>query len=487
MSTEIELKLLLPGADPGTIGEWLARTPALAHARQDMRWLDNRYFDTPQFTLREQRAALRLRRVGPDWVQTFKTAGVSQGGLSQRGEWEAAVPQGELDPTALANTPWAGLDPDGRLFQQLHPCFETRCQRTTWQVQGADGAAVEVALDVGEIQAGERVLPMLELELELLAGPPQALFELAFALAKHTAVLPFDASKAERGYALAQGMVHAPVRARSTRLSARTHPRLAAQQALSEMFDQFTRNLAGLCHSNDPELVHQARVAWRRWRSAARLFRPWLPALPDRTDLQPLLQALGHLRDLDVAHTDTLPAWESAYLAHDATRATQLKKAHTLLQNAAHAQRAALRQRLAQAGTGQALLRITEWLHALGPHATDSSDKIPATWARERLHKLQHRLQRSLKAAEQAQASESLGHAARLLAKRTRYSIEALTGLLPQPKAQRWARQAADIQTRLGADRDLLQAATLLQTLGAAPALVAFLHGVAAGQHPQPG
>lgn len=480
MSTEIELKLLLPGADPHTIGKRLAHNAALKHAHREVVWLDNRYFDTPDFTLREQRAALRLRHVAGRWIQTLKTAGVSQGGLSQRGEWESEVPTSELQQAALATTPWAtSMDPDGSLFAQLQPCFATQCQRTTWQVQRTDGTSLEVALDVGDIQANGQVLPILELELELLSGEPQALFDLAFALAETTGVLPYDASKAERGYALAQGVVHQPVRARPTRLGAKAHPTQAAQQTLGEMFDQFTRNLAGLCHSDDPELVHQTRVAWRRWRSASRLFRPWLPPQPDRTGLRPLLDALGRLRDLDVACTETLPAWIDAYTEREASRHTHAKKAQALLLAASKAQRDTVREILAQPATGQALLQLTQWLHTLG---TVHSNSPPPDWARERLNKLQHRLRRTLKAADHAPANETLSHDARILAKRTRYSIEALTGMLPKPKAKRWARQAASIQTRIGNDRDLLQAATLLHELGAAPALVAFLHGVAAGQ-----
>ena len=483
MSTEIELKLLLPGADPKTIADKLAKHPALARQVHDVLWLDNRYFDTPSLTLREQRAALRLRRVGERWIQTLKTAGVSQGGLSQRGEWEADVASGELDRTALDDTPWATtMDPSGELFDQLEPCFNTHCQRTTWHVQHADGTLVEVALDVGGIEAGGHSLPLLELELELVEGPPDALFEIARALAQHMTVLPYDASKAERGYALAEGLIHAPVRARPIRLNAHIPPALAAQATLSEMFDQFTRNLAGLCHSNDPELVHQARVGWRRWRSAARLFRPWLPALPDRNGLRPLLDALGRLRDLDVVRTETLPHWTNAYLAHDAAgRAKDIKKAHALLETACQAERETVREALRQPANGQALLGFTEWLYrlpALAPHGS-----APAHWARTRLNKLQRRLKKSLEAAYEPEATEQIQHNTRLLAKRTRYSIEALTGLIPKPQAKRWARAATDVQTRIGTDRDLKQAAHLLHLCGAAPTLVAFFQGAAAGQN----
>jgi len=95
------------------------------------------------------------------------------------------------------------------------------------------------------------------------------------------------------------------------------------------MFDQLCRNLAWVLQSDDPELVHQARVGWRRWRSAARLFRPWLPSLPPRNALRPLLDAMAQCRDLDVARTDVLPHWQAAYVDGDPLREAS---AHTTLE-----------------------------------------------------------------------------------------------------------------------------------------------------------
>ena len=45
---------------------------------------------------------------------------------------------------------------------------------------------------------------------------------------------------------------------------------------LREMFNQFTANLNALRASDDPELVHQARIGWRRFQSARRLIDPVL-------------------------------------------------------------------------------------------------------------------------------------------------------------------------------------------------------------------
>lgn len=506
MAAEIELKLLVSGVEASRAQEALNKLPVLAKAQRDEQWLVNRYFDTPDLALREARCALRVRRVSsepdtaphrgrqrkssgtpPVWLQTFKTAGVSQGGLSQRGEWETAVSGAELDPAALMQTPWAAMDPEGQRLQQLAVCFETHCQRTTWLVRTRDGSVIEVALDQGVILAGDAREPMLELELELLAGTPAGLFALAQSIGKRLALLPCDISKAERGYALAAGQASAAARARPLRLSVEMTPPQAAQAAMGEMLDQLTRNLCRLLHFEEPELVHQARVAWRRWRSALRLFRPWLNQAPEHGPLRRLFEHLGRLRDLDVCATETLPHWAEAYTGQQPERAAEVQSAMALLASARQSERAALRAELTQPATGLALLALAQWLYeltALTPAAEvdGKATPRPSAWALERMNKLHRRLLRTLQAAEEPGAPEALGHEARLLAKRTRYSLEALSGIMPAKKARRWSREATDIQTRIGADRDLVQAAHLLREHQAPDALVAFLEGVAAGR-----
>ena len=498
--TEVELKLLLPGADALVVEQTLSLIPALAACKPRRQWLWNRYYDTAQQALRQQRSALRLRCVSDqpwsetdpgrpasgEWIQTFKTAGISRGGLSQRGEWESAVASGELDRAALAATPWSAFDPEGELFGQLQPCFDTRCCRTTWLLQQADGSRIEVALDSGEIAAAGRVLPMLELELELQAGMPQALFELAQQIAREIAVLPCDASKAERGYALAQGLAHVPARARATHLPAGVSPLTAAQQAMGEMLEQFTRNLAGLLQGDDPELVHQARVAWRRWRSAERLFRPWLSKLAPREPLRPLLDALGQLRDLDVAGSETLPAWIPAYAAGDPARLELARQVLGQMTAASQLQREAARALLAQAGTGLGLLGLAHWLHELSDAAATQETgqrKAERDWAMERSVRLLSRLQRSIEQSSRNDASEPEQHQTRLLAKRVRYSVETLQDLLPEKKAGRWLRESTRVQSRIGSERDLLRAIELLQQTAAGSGLLEFLRGVATARH----
>lgn len=63
-------------------------------------------------------------------------------------------------------------------------------------------------------------------------------------------------SKAQRGFLLAQDVLHQPQRVQSARLHKDMPVRRVAQHVLRSAFAQFTCNLAWLCVSDDPEVAH---------------------------------------------------------------------------------------------------------------------------------------------------------------------------------------------------------------------------------------
>lgn len=196
MADEIELKLALGAEAP----EALRHHPRLAGLAPRLTRLGNTYYDTPEGDLERARMALRLRRAGDRLLQTLKTRGQGGGGLSTRGEWEWEVPGPGLDLAGLATLP-PMVDRDPGLLARLVPRFATDFERETWWLE-EDGMTLELALDLGEIRAGGRVVAIRELELELKAGEPAALWSLAEALAEDVALRPSDTSKAARGGAL---------------------------------------------------------------------------------------------------------------------------------------------------------------------------------------------------------------------------------------------------------------------------------------------
>ncbi|MCX7693299.1 CHAD domain-containing protein [Tepidimonas taiwanensis] len=492
MPQEIELKFALPGLRAAQALARLRTHPLLRRRRARQQRLVNRYYDTPDGWLREQRCALRVRAITPLaapasadgaratalWEQTLKTAGTQTGAWSARGEWTVPLNRPRLDRRALLATPLGEHPEAAQRLASLQAVYETRCVRTTWVVHAPDGV-VEVALDAGTVRAGGRHAPLLELELELLRGDPAALDRVADALAQSLPLLPARLSKAQRAQQLLDGTWDQPVHAQRLALPRHADPMAVARAALGDALGQVCDNLALAVRGDDPEYVHQARVGWRRWRSLLRLLRPWLPEPPAREPLQPLLDALGAVRDLDVAATETLPAWAAAFVGSppDATRERTWQRAQRRLQAAARRERRALRARLGDPAVGQALLAHGRWLLAL-PERIDA----PADWAAQRLARWHARLRQRLHPDAAGDAADAL-HAARLLAKRLRYGAEAVASTLA-PKAarrlDRWQRNARAWQTRIGSWRDMERAAELLLQLHADPRLAAYLRGVAA-------
>lgn len=480
---EIELKLCLVDPDPASLARRLARTPVLARRKASSQTLHNIYFDTPDQALRRQRVALRLRRTGDEvqgkWLQTLKTSGADESALSRRGEWESPVPDQALAPAALEASPWSDIDPDGQLMASLSPCFMTVFERTTWLVRRRDGSAVEVALDLGYIDANDKRAPICELELELKAGQPVALFDIARDISNHIAVLPASLSKAQRGYLLAQGELEQPRHAQVPQLSSKVTWQELAQRTLRDMFTQFTANLIALRTSDDPELVHQARIGWRRFRTGLWLFKKILAMAlpPSRLPLQPLLNCLSELRNLDVALTETLPPLASAYAQGDDRRTSSWQAMVLALTQAAAVQRQTVQLALEQPAVGTCLLAISEWLENLstGGDAGVEPRGLLRHWAKCRMVRLQKKLER---AQTQACTPEQLHHV-RILAKRLRYGAEALHDLLPAQLARHCQQQAADLQSSIGVNRDMAQAMALVTRLNLDRKIMAFLQRVA--------
>lgn len=198
---ETELKLSLSASDLPR----LLTHPLLARAGSTQRLL-NTYFDTPDLALQQSRMAVRERLAGDQWLLTVKTAGQSSKGLSRRQEWEGPTTPGALQFDTLVDD--AALAADLMAMRpHLKALFCTDFERQRWVIAHGD-AQIEVALDQGRIHVPGTAWsePLLELELELLSGPESALMALADVLRQTplgpVALVPSDASKAQRGMAL---------------------------------------------------------------------------------------------------------------------------------------------------------------------------------------------------------------------------------------------------------------------------------------------
>ncbi|MBD1389071.1 CYTH and CHAD domain-containing protein [Neiella sp. HB171785] len=203
MDTEIELKLLVDPNDLETLSNWMQQRPQVIKSYQ--RQLSNIYFDTADRQLRQLDCGLRVRTVDDRSEQTIKTAGKVIGGLHARPEYNVPIDGRRPDLFLFDRDIWPENTDVAALQESLLSQFTTNFTRQTWLLSYSDDAIVEVVIDHGEISSGERSVPICEMEMELVKGPPSLLFKLAHKVCKKFDVRPGQASKAARGYRLLEG------------------------------------------------------------------------------------------------------------------------------------------------------------------------------------------------------------------------------------------------------------------------------------------
>jgi inorganic triphosphatase YgiF len=448
MANEIELKLALPESSQRAF----LRHPLLDGAKsRQVVTLVSIYYDTPDLALRKSGIAVRLRRHGRTWLQTVKCAGSSAGGLSSRPEWE--IPYGgHFDFSSIDDEAVRARLEKRSVLSRLTPLFETSFRRTTWSLDGA-----LLMFDRGWIAADGRREAISELELELAGGEIGTLFALADGLADRLPLLPAPLSKAERGVRLHLNTPSAPARAGGIPLAPDLPPPVACRAIALSCLEQMQRNHAGAVSSEDPEYIHQLRVAMRRLRACLRLFAPVVPPgygaqlLPALRDT---MTRLGRARDLDVLLADIVAPVIAAL--PDEPRLAAL--AGVVTENRYAARRSVVLH-LESREFGQLMIRLAALLHTASLEESLATESV-ATFASERTRRLRRKVS-ELASAARLDEPVSL-HALRIGIKRLRYALEFFTSLAHGKARHRMANWLADTQDTLGELNDLANAGQLL-------------------------
>jgi inorganic triphosphatase YgiF len=307
---ECEIKLALDGASASQVKKLpLLRPPG--GAKPEEREHVDRYFDTADLTLWQHGYALRVRSEGTRHVQTLKGGGTVVAGLHRRVELEAEIPSDEPDRALLIRQLGEVLPALARQFGKheaaLEPVFVNKVKRMAWMLELDDGVQVECALDTGELQRGDRSVPVRELELEMKNGEPARLYQLARQVHDAVPVRIENVSKAERGYALAGAVAPRAVKASAVALRRKASMGEALAGILHNCLEQMQANEQGVL-SGEVESLHQMRVGLRRLRAAMAMVRGMaqLPA-PLAAEVEWLAGELGDARNWDVFIESLLP------------------------------------------------------------------------------------------------------------------------------------------------------------------------------------
>ena len=453
MEEETELKL---SATPRTLAR-LAADPRLGKPRAATQSLVAIYFDTPRFSLWRKGMVLRLRRERGRWVQTVKGRGALEAGLHRRIEAanpaRSAVP--DLDRIA---------DPDLRKriaailgAKHLVPIFRVEVSRETRLVSPAPGSAIEVSIDRGAIVAGASRVPVSEVELELKAGPASRLFELALAVSQRHAARLAQRSKAERGYELAGAIRPAPVRAALGVVRKGMSAGEAFKVICFACLNHLQANQPGVVRGEDPEYLHQARVALRRLQSGLDAFKR--VAASEALDsharaLRQFTRALGPARDWDVFSGQTLAPVLEQFPGHAGLAA--LERACARLRKDANR---TARRLFASRRYQRILLGLGGLLQGdcLDATAAAADAREYATQALDRYHR------RVLKRGKKIESPKLRRlHRLRIATKKLRYAAGFFSPLYPRGRSEPMLKALNDLQDVLGAINDCASAPALI-------------------------
>jgi triphosphatase len=416
------------------------------------------YFDTKDDALDGAGIALRVRKLGSQRVMTLKWTPHGEG-LFSRGEVETPLSSGDIPDLTLFDEEIAAIAHNAIRNEALIARFETRVRRRLGYF-ASSASRMEIAIDEGEIIAGERRAPIAECEVELKSGDPRELYSLAARLIDEGLRLG-PTPKAQRGYRLARGGPPAEVRARQLDL----RPEAPAEDAVGAIVDatltQFLGNWPALLEASLPESIHQMRVSLRRLRSGLALFEKKLPNAGFerfRSEANQIALALGRARDQDAF---------AALVAEGPLRVFPHDESFEALLSASAARRerayADVRKLLRAPETSrfvlelQAFAVLRRWRDALAAEDLSKLEPPARFFAADALERLDQRAQKRGKGLLGLTPEER--HRLRIALKNLRYTADFFTSLFDdQNCARKFIETLGRLQDVLGSHNDAIVA-----------------------------
>ena len=369
----------------------------------------------------------------------------------------------------------------------LLPLFELRTSRQRFAVRKSDESQQlgEIALDETVIfrPHGEPQASMLRVEVEALTESHEPLRSLVKTLRSHCALEAASDTKYSLGLKSVGLAPPAPEFAATTVDASMTLAEVAMAN-LRRYLAAWHLHEPGARLGDDPEALHDLRVAGRRLDAVLRQFQAYLPPeyLQIRSTLKTVLSALGRARDLDIALGELQNFRRK--LAKSERQGVEPLKEH--LASERGRARAQMLSVLDSVWVQQNLQELTTLLTAPGV-ASEASSAKPALHAAPEL--IRRRFRKLRKRAELLgqDSSTDAYHEVRGQVKKLRYALEAVAALYGKPAVE-MVRALRRWQENLGLQQDAAVAMQRLNTLArvqpkAIPAETLFLMGRLAESH----
>jgi triphosphatase len=459
-----ELEWQLDAVDLRPVRRWLESRPEVGPALRPLgaRQLRDRYLDTEDWRLYRAGYTLRIRTSARRAEATAKSRGTQDDGLRDRRELTEPLPAD--DPAALA----AAGGPVGALVRALaggrplRELFAVRTRRQRYAIEAGGRVVAELALDDTSFPLPTgRPARLQRVEVEVEPSSEDETAPLVDELREATGLRPAGASKFEAGLLAAGLAPPGPPDLGPTDVDASMSIGEVAFAVLRTHFAEFLAHEPGARLGEDPEEVHDMRVAGRRLRAAISLFRDALPVRMQRLrdELKWVGGLLGEVRDLDV-QLEQVRAWFADLSNED-------RAALAPLPAALERRRGEARARLLHQLDSRRFERLTGGMSGLlrhGPLRRSRPSRTPALVAAPDLIRWRSRKFRKLGDRLGAHSSPEDLHALRIRGKRLRYAVEFLAPLYPK-RSERLVKRLVAVQDHLGELQDAQVAMADLEEL----------------------
>ena len=501
-----EVEWQFDGADLDSVEGWLEEGHedlGIFVETGEKKELTDVYYDTEDWKLYRTGYTLRIRKLDRRrYEATIKSLAYATSGEDARRRREISEPLGGEEPGVLLGKKRPGSvgKPLRAIVgtRELRPLFEVRTRRRTFdlfevQTGGADGSVDgrdndslgevvqdasgnirregvgsrigEVALDESEIPFEDESVRLARVEVEAdvsgVDAPLGLLEDFAGVMKEKFELWPATASKYECGL-LARGLdPERDLDLGPTTVEKTLSVGELAFRVLRRQFATMRAHEGGTRLGEDPEELHDMRVATRRMRSALKFFEDALPEEAEhfRRELKFFAGVLGAVRDLDV-QIEQLWTWISEADEEDSEH---LSKAINVLEK----RRAAAREDLLEALDSGRYERFessfAEFLQR-GPAAGGYADKSALAVAPYLLSQPYRKWRKAAKRVDETSHPEEY-HDLRKKGKRLRYALEFLSGVYGEKATGKIVKPLKELQDVLGRHQDLFVSGDLLRQL----------------------
>jgi CHAD domain-containing protein len=490
-----EIEWQLEAVDLALVDNWLKEHPSageVAVVPGVARELNDIYYDTEDWRFYRAGYRMRVRRDGESAQATMKALAPAEGALRRRREISEPMEgvetlKGISGPVGDRVRRLAGT-------ADLRPLFDVRTRRRTYALRTEtpssgeivedtsgnirqhnseqDAIVAEVALDESEIFANGGAsthLSRVEVEVGSDAHIHDGVGAFVEVLREALKLRPTLISKFRTGLSVAGLSPEVALDLGPTKIDATLSCGEVAFAILRRHFAEMLAHEPGVRLGEDPEELHDMRVATRRLRAALKLYSDFLPKRSERyeRDLRWVGGALGEVRDLDV-HLDRL--------SEEASKNGEvLEEIVSLLRE----RRVEARRGMLEALDSNRYERLVANFSATlrgGRSPTPTSPILEA--APELLRDRYKKVRKAANTLSEDSPPEHF-HDLRKKGKRLRYALEPLQEIYGKP-AKKMVKLLKKTQDDLGDHQDLIVASGLMEELGVAgdrPQQAAFSMG----------